>query len=70
MDTKNMLEIKKAIANMVGWDIRDFELIKSGKKGGRPNWEIKRYDAPRGAGRYAFTAFDANDIYDFHKVMC
>ena len=55
---------------MVGWNIRDFELIKSGKKGGRPNWEIERYDAPRGTGRYAFTAFDANDIYDFHKVMC
>ena len=70
MDTNKMFKIKKAIADMVGWHIRDFELIQSGMKRGRPNWEIERYDAPRGTGRYAFTAFDANDIYDFHKVMC
>ena len=41
MDTNKMFKIKKAIADMVGWDIRDFELIKSGMKGGRPNWEIE-----------------------------
>ena len=70
MDTKKMFEIKKAIANMVGWNICDFELIKSGKKGGRPNWEIERHDAPCCTSRYAFTAFDANDIDGFHKVMC
>ena len=70
MDTKKMLEIKKAIGDMVGWNICEFELIKSGRKGGRTNWEIERHDAPRGTGRYAFTAFDANDIDGLHKVMC
>ena len=69
MNTKEIFEIKKAVAALVGWDICEFELIKSGKKGGRPNWEIERCDSPRGKGRYAFTAFDANDIYDLHKVI-
>ena len=70
MKTNKNFELKKAIADMVGWDIKDFELIKCGMKGGRPSWEIERYDAPRGTCIYAFEAFDANDIYDFHKVMC
>lgn len=69
MTSKELNELKIAVAKLVGWDIRDFELIKSGKKGGRPNWEIERHDAPRGVGRYAFTAFDANDIYDLHEVI-
>ena len=69
MDAKKMFEIKKAIGIELGWNICDFELIKSGKKGGRPNWEVERRDAPRGTGRYAFTAFDANDIDGLHKVV-
>ena len=70
MDTEKMYEIKKAVANRVGWNICDFELIKSGTKGGRPHWEIERHDTIRGTGRYAFTAFGANDIDGLHKVMC
>ena len=64
---KNMFKIKSKIGEVLGWDIKDFELIKSGKKGGRPNWEVEHHDAPH--KRYAFTAFDENDIYGLHEVV-
>lgn len=64
----NYNELKAAIGKLLGWEVRDFELIRSGRKGGRPNWEVERYDAKRGENRFAFTAFDTNDIYDVHKV--
>lgn len=60
--------IKAEIGFRLGWDIRDFELIRSGSKGGRPNWEVERYDSRRGENRFAFTAFDATDIHGIHKV--
>ena len=61
-----MFEIKCKIGELLGWDIRDFELIPSGKKGGRPNWETEHHDTSH--RRYAFTAFDADDIYGLHEV--
>ena len=59
-------KIKCEIAKVIGWDIRDFELIPSGKKCGRPNWEIEHHEPPH--KRYAFTAFDENDISGLHEV--
>ena len=69
--TNNELDaLKRKIGELLGWDIRDFELIRSGKKGGRPNWEIEHHNSPVGKKRYAFTAFDADDIDGLHKVQC
>lgn len=60
-----MNELKRKVGDMLGWNIRDFELIKSGRKGGRPNWEVEHHGSKI---RYAFTAFDANDIDGLHEV--
>ena len=64
---KRMFNIKIKIGEVLGLDIKDFELIKSGKKGGRPNLEVEHHDAPH--KRYAFTCFDETDIYDLHEVI-
>ena len=66
-DVDEMFELKCEIGRILGWDIKEFELIKSGKKGGRPNWEVEHHRAPH--IRYAFTAFDTSDICDLHKVI-
>ena len=67
---KELNALKCKIGEMLGWDIRDFELIRSGMKGGRPNWEVEHHSSPIGQGRYAFTAFDADDIHGLHEVRC
>lgn len=53
--------------NLLGWGIRDCELIRSGTKSGRPNWEVENHYTRE---RFSSTAFDENDIYDLHKVEC
>lgn len=70
MTTTELNALKCKVGEMLGWNIRDFELIRSGRKGGRPNWEVEHHDSPFGKNRYAFTAFDANDIDGLHKVQC
>ncbi len=61
-----MFGIKYKIGEALGWDVRNFELIRSGEKGGRPNWEVEHHDPPH--QRYAFTACAENDIYGLHEV--
>ena len=70
MTNKELNAIKRKVGELLGWNICDFELIRSGKKNDRPNWEVERYSSLFGKSRYAFTAFDANDIYDLHEVLC
>lgn len=70
MTTTELNALKSKVGEMLGWNIMDFELIRSGKKGGRPNWEVEHHNSPFGKDRYAFTAFDANDIDGLHKVQC
>ena len=60
-----MNSIRPAIAKIMCWGERDFEIIPSGLKGGRPNWEIQHY---KGNVRFAFTAFDGGDIDGLHMV--
>lgn len=61
----NIFEIKKAIAEKVNWDIKDFEIYHSGIKSGRPNYEVEHHLTGQ---RFAFTAFDENDIHGLHIV--
>lgn len=68
MNNNEMFALKCQNGKMLDWNVSDFELIKSGKKGGRPNWEVEHHEAPH--TRFAFTAFDTNDIDELHKVQC
>lgn len=61
-----MSEIKKAIAILIKWEIKDFNLFRSGEKGGRPNWEIENRKNNK---RYAFTAFGSDDIDGLHEIV-
>lgn len=65
MNERELNALKCKVASMLGWNIRDFELIRSGKKSGRPNWEVEHYNSHN---RYAFTAFDEADIEGLHEV--
>lgn len=62
---KEKYAIKCRIAEIVGWNIRDFELIPSGCRNGRPSWEIERHGTE---SRMTFTAFDANDIHGLRPI--
>lgn len=70
MTNHELNALKHKIGELLGWNVRDFELIRSGRKGGRPNWEVEHHDSQFGKNRYAFTAFDENDIDGLHKVWC
>ena len=65
IETNTVFEIKKAVAKKVNWDIKDFEIYRSGTKAGRPNYEIEHHITGQ---RYAFTAFDEDDINGLHIV--
>lgn len=60
-----MIRIRFAIAEIMCWGEFDFEIIHSGWKGGRPNWEIQHDESKV---RFAFTAFDGDDIHGLHMV--
>lgn len=66
--TNEMNALKRKVGELLGWEICNFELIRSGKKGGRPNWEVEHHNGKFGKNRFAFTAFDENDIYGLHEV--
>jgi len=59
------MKIKRTIAILINWKIEDFDLIHSGTKRGRPNWEVVN----RNNKRFAFTAFDSSDIDGLHEVI-
>lgn len=66
ISNSEQLRIKREASYKIGCKITECILYRAGVKGGRPNWELEVIENGK---RFAFTAFDSEDIDGMHEVV-